>query len=179
MTDPILSRLDRIQSIRGRVLEQLDGLSIEEGAWRRDDGWSLQQVVEHLVLAERGGFDLIWKAADAYRADSPVWDGPSKNEGLPIEEVVSRTWRTRELAPASATPTGDGSLGVWIAHLESCDALLGHLPAHLDGLPLRKVIYPHFLSGPLDVLQRLEFIRFHMEHHLPQLIGIKADQGVA
>ena len=63
-----------------------------------------------------------------------------------------------------------------MAHLGSCDALLGQLPAQLEGLPLRRVIYPHFLSGPLDALQRLEFIRFHMQHHLPQIERIKAEQ---
>jgi hypothetical protein len=176
VADAIVSRLDRVRLARAELLGRLEGITAAEGARRREGEWSLQEVVEHLVLAERAGFDLIWRAAEAYRAGTPVWEGDSENEGLPIEEVIQRTWKARETAPPVATPTGEGSLGQWMAHLESCDALLGQLPAQLEGLPLRRVIYPHFLSGPLDALQRLEFIRFHMEHHLPQIERIKAEQ---
>jgi hypothetical protein len=168
------SKLEEIRAARAELLLELRGLTTEQGAWRPDGRWSLQHVVEHLVLAERGGFDLIWRAAEAFRAGTPVWVGESENAGVVIEDIVARTWKPRETAPPSAEPTGSGSLAQWMAHLESCDALLRHLPAHVEGLPLERVIYPHFLCGPLDALQRLDFIRFHMQHHLPQVERIKS-----
>ena len=177
-SEPVALRLAEIRGARQAVLREVDGLDLELGARRPDDGgWSLQQVVEHLVLAERGGFDLIWKAAEAFRAGTPVWSGESENAGLPIETIVERTWQPKEKAPPSAEPTGSGSLGSWAAHLYACDALLERLPAHLEGLPLREVIYPHVLSGPLDALQRLEFIRFHMDHHLPRIRRLSASEA--
>lgn len=175
MTPLVQAKLDEIRLARRQILSEVEGVCAEEGAWRPEEGaWSLQEVLEHLVLAERGGFDLIWKAAEDYRAGHPVWSGPSQNRGRTIEEIVARTWRPREEAPPSARPGGAGSLASWSAHLTSCDALLATLPVHLDGLPLEDIIYPHFLCGPLDALQRLDFIRFHMQYHLPQIQRLKA-----
>ncbi|MFM7671814.1 MAG: hypothetical protein ACKO6Q_04400 [Bacteroidota bacterium] len=37
------------------------------------------------------------------------------------------------------------------------------------------IIYPHPLSGPLNVYQRLEFLRYHMERHQRQIEGIRLD----
>ena len=175
--DLVHSRLAEIRIVRGRVLEECAGVSADHVAHRQDGAWSLQDVIEHLVLAERGGFDLIWKAAEALRQGSPVWEGESENDGFRIEDVVARTWRPKETAPPSAEPSGEWSLECWLAHLRSCDSLLDQLPAHLDGLPLDRVIYPHFLCGPLNALQRLDFIRFHMEHHLPQIRRLRAVDG--
>lgn len=176
--DPVGARLREIRAVRAELRSALDGVPDEAGAAHPEEGWSLQEVVEHLVLAERGGFDLIWKAAEAHRAGRPIWTGPSGNRGLSIEAIVARTWQPRETAPSSARPTGTGSLSLWLAHLSSCDALLAHLPGHLEGLPLDEVIHPHFLSGPLDALQRLDFIRFHMVHHGPQIRRVMAKLGL-
>lgn len=175
MTPDLPEHRNRIALSRRAVLAELDGVSPSQGAWREAEGsWSLQEVVEHLVLAERGGFHLIWAAAEAYRAGTPVWTGDSQNAGRSIEEIIAATWQTKERAPPSAEPEGKWSLGAWASQLRSCDAPLEDLARHLEGLPLDRVIYPHFLSGPLDALQRLEFIRFHMDHHLPQIRRIRA-----
>jgi len=167
--------LEEIHASRARILAEVAGLSTDQGAWRLDSStWSLQHVLEHLVLAERGGYNLICTAAARHRAGDPVWSGPSKNDGLSIETIIERTWQSRETAPDSATPSGEWSLSVWASHLRNCDDLLRDLPTVLDGLPLADVIYPHFLSGPLNAIQRLEFLRFHLDHHLPQVRRIKA-----
>ena len=101
-SDPIHEKLAAIRAARARVLDACVGVSTSDGARRAEGGWALQDVVEHLVLAERGGFDLIWKAAEAHRAGDPIWKGESENTGRPIEEVVARTFAPRETAPPSA-----------------------------------------------------------------------------
>lgn len=167
-----------IKKVRATLLGHLNGLDAEQGCRIHTPGsWSLQEIVEHLVLAERGGFDLIYTAAEKYRSGSPVWQGDSENTGLPIEKIIERTWKPREKAPESASPGGKWSLGVWMAHLRNCDDLLGNLPAVLQGLAPEKVIYPHFLCGPLNAIQRLEFIRFHIERHGRQVLEVKKALG--
>jgi hypothetical protein len=176
--EAIQTRLEAIRHARSRLLAEMEGVTEEEGRWRpKEGGWSLQEVVEHLVLAEKGGIDSVWKAGDAHRAGTPTWTGTSENAGHSIEEVIRRTWRARESAPPSAEPSGTWSLPYWAAQLRSCEPLLDGLARHLQGLPLTEVIHPHFLSGPLDALQRLEFIRFHLEHHLPQVRRLRDAQG--
>ena len=135
--------------------------------------------MEHLVLAERGGFHLIWSAADAYRAGTPVREGASENTGRSIEEIIAATWEPKEKAPPGAPPEGNWSLGAWASQFRSCDGPLEDPNRHLEGLPLDRVIYPHFLSGPLDALQPLDFIRFHMEYHLLQIRRIRSAARLA
>jgi hypothetical protein len=38
-------------------------------------------------------------------------------------------------------------------------------------------VYPHFLSGPLDARQRLEFLRFHIERHTAQVWRVRSSHG--
>jgi hypothetical protein len=162
--------LEQVREARAKVLDEVVGLSAEDGARKLDDSsWSIQEILEHLVLAERGGFDLICTAARRFRSGDPVWSGTSENAGLPIETVIARTWREREEAPDSATPAGSWDVGIWASHLRNCDDLLSDLPPILIDLPLSEVIYPHFLCGPLNATQRLEFLRFHLDRHLLQI----------
>ncbi len=55
--------------------------------------------------------------------------------------------------------------------------MLERLPAVLAGLDLHAVVYPHVLSSPLDARQRLESLRWHLDHHLQQIEDIKAAPG--
>ena len=43
----------------------------------------------------------------------------------------------------------------------------------LEDLPLAKVIYLHFLCEPLNPVQKLELIRFHIDRHFIQISNIK------
>ena len=107
-------------------------------------------------------------------AGDPVWTGPSENDGLSIEVIIDRTWKPKESAPESATPTGQWTASIWGSHLRSCDDLLSDLPAVLESLPPAEVIYPPFLCGPLNAIQRIEFLRFHLDRHLSQIQLLKS-----
>ncbi len=135
--------------------------------------WSPCQVVEHLVLAEHGGIIRLWQAADGVRQGKPVWNGEPIHRGLLIEEIISRTWKPQEQAPPNATPQTDGPLAYWVACLQACQAVLEDLGDGMQGLDLTMVIAPHFLSGPLDAIQRLQFLRWHLHHHLGQVEELK------
>lgn len=66
-------------------------------------------------------------------------------------------------------PQTNGPLAYWVASLAACQPVLNALEQKLDGLDLEAVVAPHFLSGPLDARQRLEFLRWHMDHHRQQI----------
>ncbi len=167
-----------VWAARRVVLAAATGLSGEQEAFRPGpQEWSVPQVVEHLVLAEQAGIQRVWQAAEGIRRGRPVWTGEPVHRGLPIEEVIARTWRPKEQAPPNATPQTDGPLAYWATCLDTCQPVLERLGAALDGLDLAAVIFPHFLSGPLDARQRLEFLRWHLEHHRRQIEEIRATPG--
>jgi len=178
MNSKIVKLLAEIKESRARINSEISSLTAVQGAQKKSyDSWSIQEVIEHLVLAERGGYDLICTAAEQFKNHNPVWSGTSENEGLTIEEVIERTWKPKEDAPESAIPKGSWSLSVWVSHFKNCDDLLSDLTVKLKDLPLTQVIYPHFLCGPLNAIQRLEFIRFHIDRHFKQVKSIKDTLG--
>lgn len=172
-----------VASARRRVIDAVAGITAAQEAFRpRPEEWSIPQVVEHLVLATQSGINLIWQAAEGVRHGRPVWHGDAIHRGEPIEEVIARTWeltepgpltwKTAAKVPESAVPRTGGPLAYWAACLEATQPVLERLPAGLTGLDLEAIIYPHVLSGPLDARQRLEFLRWHLDHHLQQIEDI-------
>lgn len=171
-----------VADARQRVVAAVAGVSPAQEAFRPGaEAWSLPQVVEHLVLATQAGINLIWRAADGVRR------GEAVHWGRPIEAVIAgtwaltepgpRTWKTAERAPENAVPRTGGPLAYWAACLEATQPVLERLPGVLAGLDLQAVVYPHVLSGPLDARQRLEFLRWHLDHHLQQIEEIRAAPG--
>jgi len=98
----------------------------------------------------------MWKAVEGVKSGTPVWEGENVNKGLSIEEVVDNTWQENEKSPEIAEPKWGGSVEFWIASLESCSSVLVKLGDQLKGLDPETIIYPHPISGPLNVIQRLE-----------------------
>jgi hypothetical protein len=167
------SLADLVEAARHRYLAPVAGLSSEQGVFTvASDSWSIAQVTEHLVHAEFGGVNLIWRAAEGVSRGAPVWTGESPNQGPKIDEVVERTWRPREMSPDSARPRMGGPLAYWVAALRSASGLLCELQSVLRGMVLEDIIYPHAISGPLDARQRLQFLAFHLDRHRRQVAEI-------
>ena len=154
-----------VRRSRELVLAVVHDLSDSDGRWKPASlEWSASEIIEHLVLAEIAGVERIWSAATSDQQPSV-----SPNEGLSIEQIVARTWRAQEKAPPNATPRGEGPLAFWAASLHSLQPVLNALAVRLAGMDLERVVFPHFLCGPLGARQRLEFLRFHMDRHRDQL----------
>ena len=163
---------------RGHFLASVDGLNPEQAAFKPEaTRWSVQEVTEHIVRAEEAGIVGIWWALEGYLQEKPVWTGEPVNRGLSIEDVVARTWQPKEQVPEIAVPQWGRSLSYWIACLRSKQMVLEELGHALAGVPLELVIYPHPISGPLDVRQRLAFLRFHLDRHREQVEHLKREVG--
>jgi hypothetical protein len=163
-----------VEDARGQLLRAVDGITEEQAVFKlAPDQWSIVEVVEHLYLAELSGVAKIWAAREALRAGKR-WSDPRPNAGRHIEAIVDATWKPREVAPPIATPHIGGPLAFWIACTRSLTPILAALGAELADVAIDEIVFPHFLSGPLDGRQRMEFLRFHIERHLKQIGTIRA-----
>jgi hypothetical protein len=165
-----------VERSRATLLAVVAGLTETQAAYRPAGGWSVAEVLEHLYLAEISGVAKIWTALDELKSGSG-WSGGRPNRGKPIEEVVAATWKPLEVAPPIATPHIGGPLEFWLSATNSLRDILAALGAALEGVPLEEVVYPHFLSGPLDAGQRLAFLRFHIDRHVGQIARIRSTPG--
>jgi len=155
---------------RARLIQLVGGLSGVQSDYKpTPQTWSVNENLEHLVLAEMSGVSKIWSAAEGVRKGKPVWRGEHTNRGLSIEQIVACTWRPKEVAPPLVTPRFGGPSSYWLETLRTSQNVLERLEPVLDGLDIESVIFPHFLSGPLDAGQRIHFLRFHMMRHRSQI----------
>ena len=166
--------VESVENARDAVIDSVRRLRADQAAFKPSpDEWSICENIEHLYLAEISGLTKIWAAARQVRAGKN-WEGPRPNHGKSIEEVVAATWKPKESAPGIATPHIGGPLEAWISSLQSLRNVLADLAQELQGLELEAIVFPHYLSGPLDGRQRLEFLRFHMARHLEQIRRIQS-----
>lgn len=167
-----------VEAARRRVVQSVVDLDPEDAQVKpHPDSWSVNEILEHLVLAECSGISKIWAAAQGFRTGKPVWVGEHTNRGYSFEEIVARTWKEKEIAPSICLPHLGGPLAYWATAFRLGEPLLRSLSQVLEGLPLEQILFPHFISGPLDAAQRLEFLRFHMDRHLEQIQRVKRTIG--
>ena len=168
------ARLKSVAAAREQFVLSVSGLTFEQTQFRSSpDVWSVVDNVEHMVWAEMGGINGMWKTLEGIKQNAPIWHGEAVHHGLPIETIIEKTWREKEQVPEIAKPRWGGPIEYWIMALKNCQSILEELCNAMDGYDPEKIIYPHIISGPLNVIQRLEFLRFHLNRHQNQVENIK------
>jgi hypothetical protein len=159
---------------RQQFIQVASGLTIDQSQFKSSpDVWSVVDNVEHMVWAEMGGINGMWKTFNAIRQNKPIWQGDAIHHGRSIEKIIELTWKEKEQVPEIAKPRWGGPVEYWILALNNCQGLLEELCRAMQGYDPETIIYPHIISGPLNVVQRLEFLRFHLNRHQQQIENIK------
>lgn len=171
-----LSRLIQdVEDARSRFIASVAALTSEQAHFKpAPDVWSAVENAEHIVRAEYGGINGMWKAIEGAESGDRVWSGDPPHRGKSIEQIVAETWQEKETVPPVAAPSWGGPLAFWITALQANECLLRALGRALERHQLDALHYPHPISGPLDMRQRLEFLRFHLDRHRNQVEVLKA-----
>jgi hypothetical protein len=166
--------INQVAEARHQFISAASGLSFSQSQFKpSEEVWSVVDNVEHMVWAEQGGINGMWKTLEGIKNSTPIWKGEAIHHGLSIEAIIEKTWRPKEQVPETAKPRWGGPVEFWITSLENCQALLQKLDAALEGHDPERIIYPHIISGPLNVIQRMEFLRFHLQRHQRQIENLK------
>lgn len=166
--------IDSISRARAEYISEVESLSPHQICYKVSaDVWNAIEITEHLYWAEQNGLVAIYKTIQAKEEGKSVWEGEPVNKGLPIEVIIERTWQTKEMVPASAAPRVGGPIDLWTNYLKSLDVPLQGLANKLTDEDLDIMTFPHPISGPFDIRQRLEFLRFHIERHRGQVASLK------
>jgi hypothetical protein len=166
---------DDVAKARASFINSATSLSSNQAGFKASaEEWSIVDNIEHMVWAEMGGINGMWKALEAFKSGAPVYTGNATHHGLSIESIIEKTWKEKEQVPETAKPRWGGPANYWIEALKNCQPLLLLLARAMDGMDPEKLIYPHIISGPLNVTQRFEFLRFHLNRHEAQIARIKS-----
>ena len=166
--------IQRVQDARVRFIQNISDLNHEQALFKiAHDKWSILENTEHIVWAEKIGICKMWMSVEDFKKNPVVWANRPIHDGLSIETIIEKTWRPQEQAPEVAKPHWGGTLDFWIAALQANQPVLEKLGKMLIGLDLEQIIYPHPISGPMNVVQRLDFLIFHLDRHRQQINSIK------
>jgi len=155
---------------RQDFIDAISGITREQSLFKPSENeWSVVDNIEHLVWAEMGGINGMWRALEGMKNQTPIWIGVPIHEGKSIEQIVAETWEEKEQVPETAKPRWGGPVTFWIHALLNNQTLLEALGMALEGQDLTKIIHPHPISGPMNCIQRFEFLRFHIERHQKQV----------
>ena len=174
MMATIQTHIQNVEAARKAFIQEVVNLSSAQVLFKPNpEVWSITEITEHIFLAEQIGINRMWQAILGAKNNQPVWRGEPVHSGRSIEEVIAKTWQTKEKVPEVAKPRWGGPVEFWIAALRTNESILAELVPALEGLNPAQIIYPHPISGPLDIWQRIDFLRFHLQRHRQQVIGIK------
>jgi hypothetical protein len=155
--------IEALSRDRDVFLEEVRALGEEGENPPPGGGWSAVQVAQHLMLAEEAFLAAL--ATEAPLARRPIRDRLGAlvvwavfRMGLRVSIPLSRLDPTPPL-PFSRVEARWREVG------ERMDTVLrGRL-----GGDLRQPVVRHPVSGPLDLVELVEFLRSHIRHHRRQL----------
>ncbi len=135
-----------------------------------EEAWSVAEILEHLMIIEKGVNKLVsLKAAELRASGEAVMEAP---EMVPIDEsrFVVLADRTQFIpAPERVVPGGElSATAVLTAMTESRLRLLAQL-GEVDGLAFSTVQHLHPVLGPLNVYEWLHATAGHELRHAAQI----------
>ena len=171
MHTELLSRWEQLQASK-QALESAIANSTCDAHFQPADGWSIAQVVEHLIASEggtlgymkkksSGGWDVLEEAtAEHHERSNAINARLESDERYKAPDVLPE--------PGNSTSLQD-LLQKWNALRRELEAFL----LTLDVTHFNKLVFRQPSAGMLTILHALEFMDAHLRHHLPQINRIQ------
>ena len=134
----------------------------------RDDGWSVAEIVEHLVTVENGGLRIAQKLLGKAQSENIQWDGVFSQPLSFVEQMGSIKDRKLE-APERIHPSGTQSISESLAKMDENRRALSELRPRLETVNVSGATFPHPFFGDLNAYQWLAMVGLHERRHLAQI----------
>jgi uncharacterized damage-inducible protein DinB len=166
--NPKLQKLfDQLEVDRIELLSHVEKLTMEEFQKSVNGKWSIQQILSHLIIAERLSLQYLNKKVHGINE--------ANNTGVLEELKMIALKLTQRLPFKFKAPKGLNEITP-ILNLDQLkfqwkkdrDELKTFLEKITDD-QLKKKIYRHVRAGLLNIQHALIFYREHYIHHLPQI----------
>jgi len=161
-----------LEAVRPEILGEVAGLSQTQSDWRSSPAdWSIGEILHHLTLAEIATGKLTSKLlretpdAGGFPVDLAVLAAPPPWPPGPRE------------APPVVRPEGGHSLDGLVRDLRAARERSRQSLERLAGVDPRRLRWPHFALGELDLGQWWRLQARHDADHLQQLRRIKVSPG--
>ena len=171
-----------LTKLQEELCASVRGLSVEQTQLRpqnRSTAWTIQQVVEHLLLTYKGTSLIL---GERLTKGTPTLKPVTfKQQCMQFAVTSAGYFPTGQAAPLPMRPASDADprSGEELASLiEKTLAALDALIAECEGVLGRGRSVTHASLGPMSMQQWRRFQLVHGRHHIRQIMGIRAEYGL-
>jgi len=176
MNTELETRWNDLVHAQEAFLASLNGWSDEQLRKQAEGSWSANQVLEHILIAETGTLGYMKKKS------SSGWDVLEKTGEEHIQK--SKAVNTRLASPdryqapsVLPEPTNNYSFEQMNTQWKMLREDMIKFISSVDDVHYDKLVFRQPIAGMLNLLQAMEFMNYHIRHHLPQIQRIKEAQG--
>lgn len=170
----IEQRLRSVQTKRADLMRWIATIAPDRVSTRpRPEKWSIQEIVEHLVLAESDVFGDLDSLAERRSRSRTL-----KNRLLYLVVMFILRFDIPVKVPSSGmVPSGTRSVAELTTAWESNHRLLGEWIGSADSGLLRAPLFVHPIAGPMTTTQALRMLEVHLDRHIRQIRAIAGEGG--
>jgi hypothetical protein len=159
-------RLQQFNEKRGALLDEMGGLDPAKlVAKPLAEKWSILDIIEHLVLAERAVLQGLPEPSQLRERERRL----KHRFGYGIVMFVLKCGIPVRVPSPAMVPQGDRSLAElrrrWDENQEWLRAYIGSL----DRKGFRRAVFEHPVAGPLSVEQAVHMDQVHLDTHVRQI----------
>ncbi len=177
MQGELLAHWNELVKAKEEFLDTMKGLNDEQIKTQPADGWSANQVLEHVLGAEMGTIGYMKKkSSSGWEALETAQDEHHKNSHAINTRLASED---RYNAPAILTEPSNAYTYAqltmqWDAvRNDMYDFLKAVQPEHYN-----KLVFKQPVAGMLNVVQAVSFMHNHLRHHIPQIIRLRTELAI-
>lgn len=174
MNDQMLSLWNDLQSAQESFIAQMLVMNGNVIAVAPSQGWSALQVLEHIIVAEKGTLGYMKKKS------SGGWDTleNTSEEHRAASLAVNNRLRSDERYAAPSVlpePLGIRSFEEFISEWKDLRHEMEIFVSQVDPVFYEKLVFKQPIAGMLNLKQALQFMTLHILHHIPQIQRLKIE----
>ena len=171
MISELRDKFERYDRTRGALLEDLANLNEDQLKKKpRPSEWSILQIVQHMVLAERDVMQYLPEPKELIHRKRGL-----RARIFYVVVILILRWNIRVPVPSKGMePDGNTSLS---EVRRQWDENMRWFREYIDSLEpedLKRAVFSHPIAGPLTGLQAGTLAQYHFEAHLRQINNAKA-----
>jgi DNA anti-recombination protein RmuC len=162
------SLFNSLEQQRQSLMEEVKSQTPQQLNNRKNDKWSISQIVGHLVQAERMSVEYMTKKINAIKevGNTGLWGEIKLLVFIASQRLPFKYKAPKNLGDQPPSYADFASLEHdWNASREQLRQFLETVP----DWGLNKKIYRHPVMGRCSVVHALKFFREHVIHHYPQI----------
>jgi hypothetical protein len=160
--------LQEFEEVKDTFTSLIESFSGDQRVAKPAEGWSMLQVMEHIIWSETGTLEYMKRKTQAPWAEIEITSDEEHKKSTQLNGALKsdKRWKAPDVLP---DPTGAQSLENMIVYWDNLRVEYSKFLESVDENYHNRLIFKHPFSGRLNLYQTMEFLNNHVLHHIHQL----------